>query len=329
MSRIGERVCYAVSRFLINRDLLGRYSGLSGIAESEQEFSRWRDCLLQKSLRFLPPIPLEGKTVLDFGCGGGELSRLLRERGASKVYGVDLNAKALDLARQSNPYGSSVEFLLGAESSIPLPSNSIDFVFCIAVLEHIMDVDSILSEWHRILRPGGAVLIDWCAWHHPDGSHLGTVIPIPYAQCLFSEQTLSRTVDRVRRLPSYRSKFWDRDDGELPKDAPVPDRFTDNFLNKMSIRDFNAKLKRLGSFEVTHYECHPPSWFPYIRPLLKIPFFREHGTSFVTYVLTKPAEGAPVTAAGTSRASTRESVTTAGSRAKSGAGQPVGSQRIV
>lgn len=53
--------------------------------------------------RCLPPIPLEEKTVLHFGCNGGELSRLLRERGASKVYGVDLNAELLDRARHSNP----------------------------------------------------------------------------------------------------------------------------------------------------------------------------------------------------------------------------------
>lgn len=290
MSRIGEGVCYSVSRFLVTRDLMGRYGEVSRIAESQQAFDNWRDDILQKSLGYLPPIALEGKTVLDFGCGGGDLSRLLIERGASKVYGVDLNSEALAQARQSNRYGSSAEFLLGTESSIPLPSNSVDFVFCIAVLEHVIDVDSILAEWHRILRPGGAVWIDWSAWHHPDASHLGPLVPIPYAQCFFSEQTLSRTAARVRRLPSYRPKFWDRDaGGELQTNGPPPDRYTENFLNKMSIGDFNAKLKKLGLFRVTHYECHPPSWFPYVRPLLRMSFFREHLSSFVTYMLTKPA----------------------------------------
>jgi SAM-dependent methyltransferase len=288
MSRIGEQVCYSISHFLLTRNLLGRYRDLSRIEERQGEFEAWRDRVLQKSLGFLPPIPLEGKTVLDFGCGSGELSRLLKERGAAKIYGVDLNTEALDQARRANRYGSSVEFLLGAESSIPLPNNSLDVVFCLSVLEHVIDVDSILDEWYRTLRPGGRVLIEWCAWHHPDGSHLDSIIPIPYAQCMFSERTLSRTAGRLRRSPSYRLKFWD-DQNRLANEAVISDQYTENFLNKMSIGEFNAKLKRAGTFRVTHYECHPPSWFPYIRPLLKIPFFREHGSSFVTYVLTKPA----------------------------------------
>lgn len=290
MSRIGEGVCYSVSRFLISRDLMGRYGEVARIEESQQAFNTWRDDILQKSLGYLPPIALEEKTVLDFGCGGGELSRLLIERGASKVYGVDLNSEALAQASQANRYGSSAEFLLGSEASIPLPSNSVDLVFCIAVLEHVIEVDAILREWHRILRPGGGVWIEWTAWHHPDASHLGHLVPIPYAQCFFSEQTLARTAARVRRLPSYRPKFWDHDvGGELQQNGRPPDGYTENFLNKMSIADFNAKLTKLGLFRVTHYECHPPAWFPHVRPLLKVPFLREHLSSFVTYMLTKPA----------------------------------------
>jgi SAM-dependent methyltransferase len=290
MSRVGEHVCYALSHFLLTRDLLGRYRSLARISERVEEFTAWRNGVLEKALGSLPPISLEGKTVLDFGCGGGELSRLLMARGAAKLYGVDLNPDALDDARRSNPNGASAEFLLGAESSIPLPSSSIDVIFCISVLEHVIDVDSILTEWHRILRPGGHVLIEWCAWHHPDGSHLDSVIPIPYAQCIFSESTLSRTARRIHNSPSYRPKFWDTNDknGSAKEDS-TSDHYTENFLNKMSVGQFNAKLARGGMFVVTHHQCHPPSWFPYVRPLLRIPFFREHCSSFVTYVLTKSA----------------------------------------
>ena len=212
---------------------------------------------------------------------------MLRERGAARIVGVDLNEEVLKEARDLDPSGSRMEFLLGNESAIPVVSDSIDLVFCLSVLEHVMDVDTILQEWWRVLRPGGQVLIDWSGWHHPDGSHLDTVIPIPYAQCLFHETTLSRTAMRIKRSSFYRPRFWDYDSNGVLRDAPMCDRYTANFLNKMSISSFNEKL-RTSQYEITHYQCHPPSWFQALRFLLVIPFFREHLTSFVTYVLTKP-----------------------------------------
>jgi hypothetical protein len=45
----------------------------------------------------------------------------------------------------------------------------------------------------------------------------------------------------------------------------------------MSIMDFNEKLKRLGSFDMTHYGYHPSIWFPYIRPPRAWHQFRDLG----------------------------------------------------
>jgi SAM-dependent methyltransferase len=289
MSLIAESICYRLARSLLFKNHLGRYRDLSCISENEEEFEHWRGDVLRKSLDHFAHIPLSGKTVLDFGCGGGRLSILLKERGAEKVYGVDLNPEVLRQARKANPYGSSVEFLVGAESSIPLPPSSVDLIFCISVLEHVMDVDSMLREWWRILRRGGHVLIHWSAWHHPDGSHLGSVIPIPYAQCLFSERTLARTAARIKLSQGYRPKFWDYDAHTgLRREVFIQDTYTQGFLNKMAIVEFKGKLRTAQLFQTTHYECHPPAWFSYIRPLLRIPFLREHFSSFATYVLTKP-----------------------------------------
>jgi SAM-dependent methyltransferase len=292
VSLIGEQFCYHVSHLLLSRSRLGRYQELARVSENEDDFEQWRAASVEKSLTHFPPVSLNGRTVLDFGCGTGELAFRLKEMGAAKVFGVDLNADCLDRARAANPYGAAVEFLLGGESSIPLPAGSVDCVFCVAVLEHVIHVDSILKEWSRILRPGGQVLIDWSAWHHPDGSHLDSVIPIPYAQCIFSERTLARTAARVRLSNVYEPKFWDSTEtttsGDIP---PLQDQYTQNFLNKMSIEGFNRKLKKSGLFQVAHYECHPPNWAPYVRPLLRIAFCREHLTSFVTYILTNPKNG--------------------------------------
>ena len=286
MSKIGEHFCYAASHYLLSRNRLGRYRDSASLENSLEEFERWRAKDLAYKLNAVLHVPLTGKTLLDFGCGGGQLSFLLKSKGAQKVLGVDVNPEVLKTANRENPHGDSVEFVLGSDSEIPLPSASVDLVACLAVLEHVMDVDSILNQWHRILRPRGSVLIVWHAWHHPDGFYLSSLIPILYAQCIFSERTLARTSARLRRSSVYRPKFWDNlTKPELTK--PSSDEYCRNFLNKMSIGSFNKKLRRIGCFQLTEYECHPPSWFPHLRPFLRIPFFREHLSSYVTYVLTK------------------------------------------
>ncbi len=288
MSLIGEKICYTVSHLLISKNM-GRYRDSSRISSNVKDFDNWRNGILQKSLKHFPNVSLKGKTVLDFGCGAGHLSFFIKDLGALKVYGVDLDSEAICRAKDENPYGLPVEFVIGTASSTPLPSNSIDLIFCVSVLEHVMEVDAILQEWYRILRPGGQVLIEWSAWHHPDSSHLGTVIPIPYAQCLFSERTLARTASRIKLSSAYQARFWDYDPKTgMRKEIHIQDAYTRNFLNKMSIESFNEKLNTSGLFQISHFYCHPPSWFPLIRPLLKIPFFGEHLSSFVTYVLTRP-----------------------------------------
>jgi ubiquinone/menaquinone biosynthesis C-methylase UbiE len=293
MSSFAERICFAISHFMVSKNALSRYQHLTRVSEDRRDLDNWSDNSLRRSLEYFSHIPIRDQIVLDFGCGNGKLSFRLKERGAASVYGVDLNSAALARARDANSHGPSVEFLLGGASSIPLPSESVDLIFCISVLEHIMDVDSILREWYRVLRPGGKVLIQWSAWHHADGSHLDSVIPIPYAQCLFSERTLARTAARIKRSRAYKPKVWDYDpETGLLKEFRLEDEYTRHFLNKMSIGSFNGKLKQINLFETSYYKCHPPSWLPRLQPLLRVPFFREHLTSFVGYILTKPAAAA-------------------------------------
>jgi SAM-dependent methyltransferase len=290
MSVIAERICFAMSHYLLSRNMLGRYQDTARISERRCDLDDWSDRSLRKSLEYFSQIPVQHRTALDFGCGNGKLSFRLKEQGAAKVYGVDVNADALARARNANVHGPSVEFLLGSISSIPLASDSVDLIFCISVLEHVMDVDSIVREWYRILRPGGKVLIQWSAWHHPDGSHLDSVIPIPYAQCLFSERTLARTAARIKCSAVYTPKVWDYDpETGLRREVRFEDEYTREFLNKMSIGAFNGKLKRMSLFEISQYNCQPPSWLPWLQPFLRIPFFREHFSSYVAYILTKRA----------------------------------------
>ncbi|ADG75248.1 Methyltransferase type 11 [Cellulomonas flavigena DSM 20109] len=98
------------------------------------------------------------KEVLDLGCGTGYGSRLLRERGARRVVGVDVSGEAVERATADEAL-AGLEFrqiLPTDREPLPFPDDSFDLVCSIQVIEHVTDVDGYLREVRRVLRPGGA-----------------------------------------------------------------------------------------------------------------------------------------------------------------------------
>jgi ubiquinone biosynthesis O-methyltransferase len=100
------------------------------------------------------------KAVLDLGCGGGFMSEALERRGAI-VTGVDPAVAAIDIAvRHAASEGLPIRYLVATGESLPLPSQSMDYVVCVDVLEHVRDLGMVLDEVKRVLRPGGIFLFD-------------------------------------------------------------------------------------------------------------------------------------------------------------------------
>lgn len=95
---------------------------------------------------------LEGfGTVLDVGCGDGQISRALASRGAA-VTGIDPTERNLVVARERA--GGPVYVKAGADD-LPFDDASFDAVVACLVFEHIDDVDAAIAEVARVLRPGG------------------------------------------------------------------------------------------------------------------------------------------------------------------------------
>jgi ubiquinone biosynthesis O-methyltransferase len=122
-----------------------------------------------RTLQNLVPARLEyfdriaawpGKNILDLGCGGGFMSEALARRGAL-VTGVDPAAGAVAIAaRHASSRALPIRYLVAAGENLPLPSQSMDYVVCVDVLEHVRDLPAVLSEIARVLRPGGVFLFD-------------------------------------------------------------------------------------------------------------------------------------------------------------------------
>ncbi|HEV3167159.1 MAG TPA: class I SAM-dependent methyltransferase, partial [Isosphaeraceae bacterium] len=109
------------------------------------------DARLKALLRELGP--LDGRRVLDLGCGKGRFARHLQERGA-EVIGLDQSATMLGQA-------ALVHRVHGSTRRLPLADESFDAVIAIEVVEHLDErgLDETLAEIERVLRPGGIVAI--------------------------------------------------------------------------------------------------------------------------------------------------------------------------
>ncbi|WP_328451561.1 class I SAM-dependent methyltransferase [Amycolatopsis sp. NBC_00438] len=110
-----------------------------------------------------------GGPVVDVGCGPGHFTAHLASLGLD-ASGVDLSPSMIELAREAYP---GVRFEVGSMTDLPLPDTSVAGVLASWSLIHIPDdaVPGVLGHFHRVLRPGGRLMI---GYHVGDESTLKT-----------------------------------------------------------------------------------------------------------------------------------------------------------
>ena len=101
-----------------------------------------------------------GKKVLDLGCAGGFMAEAMADR-AAKVTGIDPAKDAIAAARaHAEQTGRNINYDVGAGEALPYDDERFDAVVCVDVLEHVSDLQQVLAEVTRVLRPGGLFLYD-------------------------------------------------------------------------------------------------------------------------------------------------------------------------
>ena len=103
---------------------------------------------------------LDGLRVLDIGCGGGFLAEEFAALGC-QVTGVDPSAASIGTARaHAAGLGLGIDYRVGAGEELPVADAAFDVACCCDVLEHVRDLDRVISETARVLKPGGLYLFD-------------------------------------------------------------------------------------------------------------------------------------------------------------------------
>lgn len=98
--------------------------------------------------------------VLDVGCGGGLLSEPFAALGC-RVTGVDRSIPTLGAARlHAEKSRLDIQYQEASAESLPFDAEAFDVVICCDVLEHVDDLDKVIGEISRVLKPGGVFFFD-------------------------------------------------------------------------------------------------------------------------------------------------------------------------
>jgi dolichol-phosphate mannosyltransferase len=120
----------------------------------------YRKAIIKPSLtyfisRHFPPH----SRLLHAGCGSGQVDIDIADR--IRISALDISAPALGIYRKSNP--KAEQLIHGSIFNIPAPDESFDGVYNLGVMEHFTEpeIRQILKEFHRVVRPGGKIVLFW------------------------------------------------------------------------------------------------------------------------------------------------------------------------
>ncbi len=167
----------------------------------------WRDWRIEANWLITHAHSNANARVLEIGCGGGGVLRLLRARGALPV-GVDTLDIALNLAQERLDADTDKKklhasassrvplILIGADNALPFRAESFDAIIGQHVIEHLSAIDAALREWSRLLKPDGRLVLATPNARYPDPAHFADA---DHAH-IFSPDELCGLVERANLI---------------------------------------------------------------------------------------------------------------------------------
>ncbi|MFD0207156.1 MULTISPECIES: class I SAM-dependent methyltransferase [Saccharothrix] len=171
------------------------------VAESYSDITREalaKTALLRGVLALFAEAAREvGGPVADVGCGPGLITAHLRGLGLD-AFGIDLSPRMVEIAHRDHP---GVRFDVGSMTDLDLADGSVGGVLAFYSVIHVPDaeVPTVLAHFHRVLRPGGVVML---------GFHVGDRVRLKTEGYGGHPMSL-----HVHRRPVERVAGWLRDAG--------------------------------------------------------------------------------------------------------------------
>jgi ubiquinone/menaquinone biosynthesis C-methylase UbiE len=131
-----------------------------------------REQWLEKALKSIP----DGSKILDAGAGTQRYRRFCKHlEYVSQDFG-QYDGKGDTTGLQTGEFHYGKLDIVSDITSIPMPDDSFDAILCVEVLEHLPDPILALTEFSRLLRPGGTLIMTapFCSWTHFAPYHFST-----------------------------------------------------------------------------------------------------------------------------------------------------------
>jgi ribosomal protein L11 methyltransferase len=138
--------------------------GLDVVVAPQMSFGTGHHATTHLMTAELLAMPLEGRSVLDMGCGTGVLALVAAKRGASPVLGIDIEHDAVGNSLDNvnlNPdlraHPDSLHFVQGDGAALEAMADGLWDVVCANIHKNVLTAD--MHSYARTLRPGGSLFL--------------------------------------------------------------------------------------------------------------------------------------------------------------------------
>jgi ubiquinone/menaquinone biosynthesis C-methylase UbiE len=267
----------------------------SAIASYNYEQSGQDSWLVKYFFPRLSPIDLKDAILLDLGCfTGGRLVAWVEQYSIKTGLGIDINPVFKVAAEEFADLRGikNVEFFTGRGESLPFDNDTIDFIVSTDVFEHVQDLEKVLSECHRVLKPGGKLCVVFPQFRQPLEAHLGCVTKMPALHWLFSGEVITRAYAEI--INARKDSDW-----YFPESYPLQSWERLPSLNGTSFQEFSrliSQMKWSSKSQLTRPilsdgRASKRLHFRLLRlilwPLAFLPFTREFFLGRVNFILQK------------------------------------------
>jgi ubiquinone/menaquinone biosynthesis C-methylase UbiE len=148
-------------------------------------------------------------SILDLGSfTGGRLVHWVERYNFSDARGIDIYSIFAEAGNMfAKEKGANATFDTGFAESLPYAPNSFDFIVSFDVFEHVQNIEQVMQECFRVLKPGGKLLAVFPPFFQPLETHLGMVTKMPALHWFFSGKTI---LDAYNEILKKRGKeaYW-------------------------------------------------------------------------------------------------------------------------
>jgi len=151
-------------------------------------------------------VDINGKRVLEIGCGGGYVSRKLATDYGCSVVGIDIYKNHLweELGEEKN-----LEYLVvDLSKENPFEYQSFDLIISYTVWEHILHPFTILKECSKLIKPDGAIFIKANLYRSALASHVYRDIYFPYPHLLFPDEVVKEYLIEIGKS-SWADRYFE------------------------------------------------------------------------------------------------------------------------